>query len=58
MSIPDENFGERLQVVDLRIANNGSDITRWNQHRQQTQNKENQIKIKKSHKNRCRHVSS
>jgi hypothetical protein len=47
-----------LQAVDLRTANNGSDITRWNQHRQHTQNKENQVKINKSHNNRCRHISS
>ena len=58
MSIPDDNFGEKVQLVDLRGINNGSDITRWNQQRQLTNNKENQVKFKKTIRNRCRHISS
>lgn len=34
MSIPDDQFGDKVQIMDLRTANNGSDITRWNQQRQ------------------------
>jgi hypothetical protein len=39
MSIPDESYADKLHNIDLRTANNGSDITRWNQHRQITANK-------------------
>lgn len=39
MSIPDEHFIDKLHNIDLRSLNNGSDITRWNQHRQMNGNK-------------------
>jgi hypothetical protein len=58
MSIPDEQETVKSNVIDMRALNNGSDITRWNQHHLRHSNKENQAKRKGLRKDQERHISS